>query len=121
MIAGGTISELIQGGAGYSMSGGLIRFKITPADEDNGNVTNFLGFAAVEILESPPWGTNGGDIRDLCDNRPIADALYDAYYTPDGHDVWSIPHLRDILPSEYAFDMGALLQAYLDYYFPDFT
>jgi len=117
LLDGGTIDELINGGPGYSITGGLIRFKVTPMHY-SGAVESYWGFKAVEILESPPWGTNGGDIKELCGGRPIADSLYEAYNVPDGNDVWSIPYLRDILPDEYAFDMHALLQIYLDYYFP---
>jgi len=100
-----------------SSPGGLMRIKLTPKSS-NGSVENYWGFEAVEILESPPWGTGGADIQTLCGTRPIADFLLEAYFKNNSN-VETFPHIRDILPSEYAFDHAELLAAYLKFFFPD--
>jgi len=108
--------RFIGDGTGYSL-GGLIRFKVTPLNDDEPNVTNFWGFSAIEILEQPMWGTAGGTVVELCGDRPIMDALLKA---ENGTCSYSdVPYIRDILPSEYAHDKTALLEKYLEAFFPE--
>ena len=99
--------------------GDLIRFKVTSFDYSETNVTNWWGFSAIEILEQPMWGTGGGTIAELCGDRPIADALLRVENGIDRNT--DVPFIRDILPSEYAHDMRALLKKYLEAFFPEFV
>jgi len=105
-------------GTGYSQ-GRLIRFKLTQFVEQGPphNITNFYGYSAIEILEEPMWGTNGGSIEELCGDRPIADTLLRAMNGAVRYE--DVPYIRDILPSEYAHDKPALLEKYLQTYFPE--
>jgi len=93
-----------------------LRIKLTPKGS-NAAVENYWGFEAVEILESPPWGTAGADIQTLCGDRPIAQQLHNAYNTGNTN-IWALQHIRDILPSDYAFDPAELLAEYLKFFFP---
>jgi len=100
-----------------SMSG-YVRMKVTPHEIDCSATTNYWHYKAVEILESPPWGTDGDDIRMLAGTRPIAELLLEASNVPGGG-ILELDYIRDILPDEYAFDQHELLKVYMDYYFSD--
>ena len=117
LMAGDTYKDPAYDGSDFFL-GGLIRFKVTSFPLDEGSVQNFWGFQETEILESPPWGTNGEHIRTLCGDRPIAQTLLDAENRPGGYSS-DFPYIRDILPSEYAHSKTALLEVYLEHYFPN--
>ncbi len=89
------------------------------ARQRGGSAINYWGFKAIEILEQPPWGANGEDIRELCGGQPILEALLDA--NTGASDPADVPYLRDILPSEYAHDPTAMLEKYLETYFPEYS
>lgn len=115
---GGSSNITYGDGIDGSSLGWLVRFKVTPLGS-GGNAINYWGFKAVEILEQPPWGTNGDDIRELCSGQPIFEALMDVY--TGASDPADVPYLRDILPSEYAHDPPAMLEKYLETYFPEYS
>jgi hypothetical protein len=58
----GTYDDPADDGTGYSL-GGLVRFKVTPFDYGDNDLTNYWSFKAVEILEPAEGGTPGRAIN----------------------------------------------------------
>ena len=115
-LVSGTARDMISGESVDFYGGRLIRFQVSKADTEC--VTrNYWGYQLEEILEFPESGEVETAIQELCEGREVEEILYAAEQGEISKK--DVIGKRYVLPEEYAINSGAMLEKYLDVYFPE--